>query len=59
MDALATMLPLMSKRIFGATAADLLALLSNEDSISNETLSEGLAKQLEDISTGSWTVIVL
>ena len=58
MDALATMLPLMSKRIFGATAADLLALLSNEDSISNETLSEGLAKQLEDISTGSCVFVL-
>lgn len=53
MDALATMLPLMSKRIYDASAADLLALLSSEDSISNEALSEGLASQLQDISTGS------
>lgn len=53
MDALATMLPLMSKRVYKATAADLIALLSCEDSISNESLSEGLSKQIEDISTGS------
>ena len=31
----------MSKRIFNATAADLIVLLSCEDSISNETLSWG------------------
>ena len=57
-DALATMLPLMSKRIFNATAAELIALLSCEDSISNETLSEGLAKQLEEISTGSCVFVL-
>lgn len=58
MDALATMLPLMSKRIFEATASDLLALLASEDSISNETLSEALAKQLEEISTGSCVFVL-
>lgn len=57
-DALATMLPLMSKRIFNATAADLIALLSCEDSISNETLSEGLVKELETISTGSCVFVL-
>lgn len=58
MDALATMLPIMSKRVFNATAADLIALLSCEDSISNETLSEGLAKQLESVSTGSCVFVL-
>lgn len=57
-DALATMLPLMTKRIFSATAADLIALLTCEDSISNETLSEGLAKQLENIPTGSCVFVL-
>jgi 16S rRNA C967 or C1407 C5-methylase (RsmB/RsmF family) len=58
MDALATMLPLMSKRVYQASSADLIALLNCEDSISNETLSENLSKQLENISTGSCVFVL-
>ena len=53
MDALAAMLPLMSKRIYQATAQDLLTLLASEDSIAAENLSETLQAQLEGIVTGS------
>lgn len=53
MDALASMLPLMTKRIYQATAADLLSLLASEDSIANESLSESLQAQINGIDCGS------
>jgi 16S rRNA C967 or C1407 C5-methylase (RsmB/RsmF family) len=58
MDALPSFLPLMSKRVFNATPADLIALLSCEDSISNESLSEALRVNLESIVTGSCVFVL-
>ena len=53
MDALATMLPLMTKRVYQASASDLLALLASEDSIANENFSESLQPQINGICAGS------
>ncbi len=53
MDALASMLPLMTKRVYKASASDLLVLLASEDSIANESLSEGLQAEISGICAGS------
>lgn len=58
MDALSTFLPLMSKRVFKASPSDLITLLSSEDSISNEMLSDSLRSQLESIVTGSCVFVL-
>jgi 16S rRNA C967 or C1407 C5-methylase (RsmB/RsmF family) len=53
MDALACFLPMMTKRVFEASASDLLCLLASEDSVQHSKLSEELRSRLDGIEAGS------
>lgn len=53
MDGIACFLPMLQKRVYACSAADLLTLLATEDSVTLDQLSADLTQQLSGTATGS------